>query len=233
MSNQSMSRLASSAPSWAAVLAGELRAPYFAKLEEFIAGERSKHEVFPPDDEVFAAFDHTAFERVRVLLLGQDPYHDDGQAHGLCFSVRRGVPLPPSLRNVYKELGSDLGVSTPEHGCLTGWAERGVLLLNTVLTVRAHEPNSHRKRGWEKFTDRVIELLAAREDPLVFMLWGKPAQQKIPLIEKHGGRHEIILSAHPSPLSAKSGFFGSKPFSRANAALERWGKPPIDWTLPS
>jgi uracil-DNA glycosylase len=231
MSEELVSRFTSSAPSWAALLADELRAPYFAKLQKFAAAERASHDVFPPADEVFAAFEHTPFESVRVLLLGQDPYHDDGQAHGLCFSVRRGVPLPPSLKNIYKELATDVGVQAPEHGCLTRWAERGVLLLNTVLTVRAHEPNSHRKKGWETFTDRVIEVLAAREDPLVFLLWGKPAQQKIPLIEKHGGRHEIILSAHPSPLSAKSGFFGSKPFSNTNEALARWGKPPIDWNI--
>jgi uracil-DNA glycosylase len=221
----------STAPSWAAVLGDELLAPYFAKLQSFVAAERAKHQVFPPEAEVFAAFEHTPFDQVRVLLLGQDPYHDDGQAHGLCFSVRGGVALPPSLRNVYKELNVDLGITTPDHGSLTSWADRGVMLLNAVLTVRAHEPNSHRKKGWETFTDRVIEVLAAREDPLVFMLWGKPAQQKLPLIERHKGRHEIILSAHPSPLSAKSGFFGSKPFSQANAALARWGKPPIDWSL--
>ena len=224
-------RLSKCAPSWAAVLADELHAPYFTKLEAFVAAERAKHDVFPPEAEVFAAFEHTPFEQVRVLLLGQDPYHDDGQAHGLCFSVRRGVALPPSLRNIYKELTADVGVTPRDHGSLTSWAKRGVMLLNTVLTVRAHEPNSHRKKGWETFTDRVIEVLAARQDPLVFMLWGKPAQQKMPLIERHGTRHEIILSAHPSPLSAKAGFFGSKPFSKANAALARWDKPPIDWTL--
>jgi uracil-DNA glycosylase len=222
---------ASTAPSWAAVLGDELRAPYFTKLQAFVAAERAKHDVFPAEADVFAAFRHTPFDQVRVLLLGQDPYHDDGQAHGLCFSVGRGVAIPPSLRNIHKELGTDLGLSTPDHGSLTSWAERGVMMLNAVLTVRAHEPNSHRKKGWETFTDRVIEVLAAREDPLVFMLWGKPAQQKIPLIERCGGRHEIILSAHPSPLSAKSGFFGSKPFSKANAALARWDKPPIDWSL--
>ena len=219
------------APSWAAVLADELRAPYFEKLQEFVAADRAQHDVYPPAHEVFAAFEHTPFDKVRVLLLGQDPYHDDDQAHGLCFSVRVGVSLPPSLRNIYKELGTDVGAKAPDHGHLTSWAERGVLLLNTVLTVRAHTPNSHRKHGWETFTDRVIEALAAREDPLVFLLWGKPAQQKIPLIEKHGGRHEIILSAHPSPLSAKAGFFGSKPFSKTNEALARFGKPPIDWQI--
>jgi uracil-DNA glycosylase len=231
MSDELAQQFESAAPSWAAVLGDELRAPYFTKLQAFVKAERAKHDVFPPEAEVFAAFEHTPFDQVRVLLLGQDPYHDDGQAHGLCFSVRRGVALPPSLRNVYKELATDVGVTPPDHGELTGWADRGVMLLNTVLTVRAHEPNSHRKKGWETFTDRVIEALAARQDPLVFMLWGKPAQAKVPLIERHGGRHEIILSAHPSPLSAKSGFFGSQPFSKVNAALSRWDKAPIDWRL--
>jgi uracil-DNA glycosylase len=225
------SLLSSRAPSWTAVLGDQLRAPYFSKLEAFVAAERAKHDVFPPEAEVFAAFEHTPFDQVRVLLLGQDPYHDDGQAHGLCFSVRRGVALPPSLRNIYKEFSTDVGGTPPDHGCLTSWTEQGVMLLNTVLTVRAHEPNSHRKKGWETFTDHVIEVLAAREDPLVFVLWGKPAQQKIPLIERHAGRHEVIVSAHPSPLSAKTGFFGSKPFSKVNDALTRWGKPPIDWEL--
>lgn len=231
MTEEFVHLLSSAAPSWAAALGDQLRAPYCSKLQTFVAGERAKHEVFPPASEVFAAFEHTPFDKVRVLLLGQDPYHDNDQAHGLCFSVRRGIPLPPSLKNIYKELAADVGISTPDHGCLTSWAQRGVMLLNAVLTVRAHEANSHRKRGWETFTDAVIEVLAAREDPLVFLLWGKPAQQKIPLIEKHGGRHEIILSAHPSPLSAKAGFFGSKPFSKTNAALQRWGKPPIDWSI--
>jgi uracil-DNA glycosylase len=168
-----------------------------------------------------------------VLLVGQDPYHDDGQAHGLCFSVRRGVKLPPSLRNIYKEIESDVGVKMPKHGCLEAWADRGVLLLNTVLTVRAHEANSHRKKGWEVFTDRVIAVVAEREDPVVFVLWGKPAQSKLALIEKCGtGRHAIVMAAHPSPLSANAGFFGSQCFSKINAALAGFGKPPIDWSLP-
>ncbi|PRP92401.1 Uracil-DNA glycosylase [Enhygromyxa salina] len=218
-------------PSWESVLGDELGAPYFRKLEDFVAKDRAAAEVFPPPQEVFAAFEHTPFDEVRVLILGQDPYHDNDQAHGLCFSVRRGVKVPPSLRNIYKELESDVGVTGPEHGFLEAWAGRGVLLLNTVLTVRAHKANSHRKKGWETFTDRVIEALAAREDPLVFVLWGKPAQKKIPLIEKHGDHHEILAAAHPSPLSARNGFFGSKPFSGVNAALERWGKPAIDWSL--
>jgi uracil-DNA glycosylase len=218
--------------SWRAQLADELAKPYFRKLETFVANERATAQVFPPADEVFAAFEHTPFESVRVMILGQDPYHDDNQAHGLAFSVRRGVKLPPSLRNIYKELDADLGVAAPSHGCLQAWADRGVMLLNTVLTVRAHQANSHRKKGWESFTDRVIEVLAARKDPLVFVLWGKPAQKKLPLIDRYDGHHAAVLGAHPSPLSANNGFFGSKPFSRVNAALTGWGKPPIDWSLP-
>ena len=230
--NPSLSDAFAELPScWQAVLGDELEKPYFGKLAEFVAKERGEHEVFPPCDEVFAAFQHTPFRQVRVLLLGQDPYHDNNQAHGLCFSVRKGVKIPPSLRNIYKELRADLGVEPPDHGFLEAWADRGVMLLNTVLTVRAHKANSHRKKGWEVFTNRVIEVLAAREDPLVFVLWGKPAQKKIPLIEAGGGRHEILTAAHPSPLSAKSGFFGTRPFSSINAALERFGNQPIDWSL--
>ena len=217
--------------SWAEVLGDELDKPYFTKLRAFVAKERKSEEVFPPADEVFAAFEATPFDQVRVMILGQDPYHDNDQAHGLCFSVREGVKIPPSLRNIYKELKSDVGVDAPDHGYLGAWAERGVMLLNTVLTVRAHKANSHRKKGWETFTDRVIEVLAAREDPLVFVLWGKPAQKKIKLIEAQGDHHTILEAAHPSPLSAKSGFFGSKPFSQVNAALEGWGHEPIDWSL--
>jgi uracil-DNA glycosylase len=218
-------------PSWKSQLVAELDKPYFRKLQEFVAKEREQHEVYPPPDEVFAALEHTPFEQVRVLLLGQDPYHDANQAQGLCFSVRPGIKLPPSLRNIYKELEADLGLGCPEHGSLMCWADRGVLLLNAVLTVRAHQPNSHQKKGWEQFTDKIIEALAAREQPLVFVLWGKPAQKKIPLIEAQGGHHEIICAAHPSPLSAKTGFFGSKPFSKVNEALERRGLPPIDWSI--
>ena len=218
-------------PSWQAVLGDELDKPYFRKLEAFVAKARATQEVFPPADEVFAAFEHTPFNSVRVMILGQDPYHDNNQAHGLCFSVRRGIKIPPSLRNLYKELESDIGVKPPDHGCLQAWADRGVMLLNTVLTVQAHKANSHRKQGWEKFSDRVIEVLAAREDPLVFVLWGKPAQKKLPLIERHGAHHEILVAAHPSPLSARNGFFGSKPFSKVNAALAGWGNPPIDWSV--
>lgn len=218
---------------WAEQLGDELDKPYFVKLRAFVAAERAKHDVFPPAAEVFAALEHTPYARVRVLLVGQDPYHDDGQAHGLCFSVRRGVKLPPSLRNIYKEIEADVGVKMPKHGYLEAWADRGVLLLNTVLTVRAHEANSHRKKGWEVFTDRVITVVAEREEPVVFVLWGKPAQAKLALIEKVGaGRHAIVMAAHPSPLSANAGFFGSQCFSSINAALRGFGKPPIDWSLP-
>lgn len=219
--------------SWRAVLADELDKPYFAELQAFVAAEREQHEVFPPEAEVFSALAHTPFDAVRVVILGQDPYHDNDQAHGLCFSVRRGVKIPPSLRNIYKELKADVGVEPPSHGFLEAWADRGVLLLNTVLTVRAHKANSHRKRGWETFTDAIIEACAQRAAPMVFVLWGKPAQKKTKLIERHGeGRHAILSAAHPSPLSARNGFFDSKPFSQVNAQLARWGADPIDWSLP-
>lgn len=219
--------------SWAKRLGDETDKPYFDKLRSFVAAERAEHDVFPPAAEVFAAFEHTPYDAVRVLLVGQDPYHDDDQAHGLCFSVRRGIKLPPSLRNIYKELESDLGLKMPKHGFLQPWADRGVLMLNTVLTVRAHEANSHRKKGWETFTDRVIGLVAEREQPLVFVLWGKPAQAKLKIIDKlGGGRHAVVQAAHPSPLSANAGFFGSKCFSQINAALVGFGQPAIDWSLP-
>ena len=180
-----------------------------------------------------ATAERPPYDAVRVLLVGQDPYHDDDQAHGLCFSVRRGIKLPPSLRNIYKELESDLDLEMPKHGFLQPWADRGVLMLNTVLTVRAHEANSHRKKGWETFTDRVIALVAEREQPVVFVLWGKPAQAKLKIIDKlGGGRHAVVQAAHPSPLSANAGFFGSKCFSQINAALVGFGQPAIDWSLP-
>ena len=221
-------------PGWQAALEPELDKPYFAKLEAYVAAEREAHEVFPPPEEVFAALAHTPFDEVRVLLLGQDPYHDNDQAHGLCFSVRRGIKIPPSLRNIYKERETDLGLPPPDHGNLEAWATRGVLMLNTVLTVRAHKANSHRKKGWETFTDAVIAALAAREQPLVFLLWGKPAQKKTKLIEGAGaGQHTILAAAHPSPLSARNGFFGSAPFSTINTALERFGDATIDWSLPA
>ena len=216
-------------PSWMSIIGAELTKPYFRELQEFLETERSQHQVFPPSDQVFAAFEFTPYESVRVVLLGQDPYHDDGQAHGLCFSVQPGVKLPASLRNIFKELKTDLGIDAPAHGCLTAWAKQGVLMLNTVLTVRAHEANSHRGKGWEKFTDAVIARLSERAEPLIFVLWGKPAQTKKAVIDS---RHTILEAAHPSPLSAHGGFFGSKPFSTINAALTARGDAAIDWRIP-
>jgi uracil-DNA glycosylase len=215
--------------SWAPVLAAETEQPYFADLEAFLKTERAEHQVFPPEDEVFAALEATPYDDVKVVLIGQDPYHDDGQAHGMCFSVRPGVRIPPSLRNMYKELETDLGVTPVKHGYLKAWADQGVLLLNTVLTVRAHEPASHKDRGWEKFTDAIIKDVSARQKPAVFVLWGAHAKKKAKLIDT--SRHAIVQGAHPSPLSAKL-FFGSKPFSAVNEALAGFGQEPIDWQLP-
>ena len=214
---------------WRAALADEFDKPYFAQLRQFVAKERAEHAVFPPEPDVFNALKFTPYEEVNVLLLGQDPYHDDGQAHGLCFSVRPGVKKPPSLVNMFKELRDDLGCTIPNHGCLEGWAREGVLLLNAVLTVRAHEPNSHKDRGWETFTDAVIRAVNDRSSPVVFVLWGAYAQKKEKLID--GGRHTVLKAAHPSPLSAKK-FLGSRPYSAINDALSRRGKPPVDWQLP-
>ena len=215
-------------PCWKSALKDEFASSYFQELSEFVAAERSQYEVFPPEEDVFNAFRLTPLSKVRVVILGQDPYHDVGQAHGLCFSVQPGVKLPPSLRNIYKELESDLGHEPASHGCLTSWAEQGVLLLNTVLTVRAHEANSHQKKGWETFTDSVLKIV--NEQPsVVFVLWGKPAQKKRSLIDD---RHLVIESAHPSPLSARRGFFGSRPFSLINERLQASGQPAITWELP-
>jgi uracil-DNA glycosylase len=216
-------------PSWKKVLASELKEPYFKELSEFVDGERAKHTVFPPESDVFSALKLTPYDQMNVLLLGQDPYHDDGQAHGLCFSVRPGVRPPPSLVNMFKELHNELGCKIPNNGFLEPWAKQGVLMLNAVLTVRAHEPNSHKDRGWEKFTDAVIRAADAKESPVVFVLWGAYAQKKEKLID--ASRHRIVKNAHPSPLSAKK-FFGSKPFSSINNALKELGKPPINWQIP-
>ena len=215
--------------SWAGVLKDELNAPYFAELRAFVEAEREQHQVFPPPQDVFNAFKMTPYDQVRVLLLGQDPYHDDGQAHGLCFSVQPGIKPPPSLANMYKELKNDLGCDIPQHGNLVAWAEQGVLLLNTVLTVRAHKANSHRRKGWERFTDAVIRQVNAQQSHIVFVLWGNPAKKKADLIDTD--RHTIVQAAHPSPLSARNGFFGTKPFSAINAALEESGQGPINWCI--
>jgi uracil-DNA glycosylase len=214
---------------WRKALASATSAPGYADLVRFVDEERASHSVYPPAADVFRALEMTRFEDVRVVLLGQDPYHDEGQAHGLSFSVRRGVRPPPSLVNVFRELEGDLALPRPEHGDLSAWAERGVLLLNTVLTVRAHEPGSHQKRGWESFTDAVIDELSARDRPMVFLLWGSNALRKQARIDR--ARHAILGSAHPSPLSAHRGFLGSRPFSGVNRELERLGQPPIDWSL--
>jgi uracil-DNA glycosylase len=215
---------------WREVLGPETEKPYFEALTAFVAEERARHTVFPPEGEVFSALRLTPFAKTKVLILGQDPYHDNNQAHGLAFSVRPGVPPPPSLVNIFKELKSDVGLRIPNNGYLAPWAEQGVLLLNAVLTVRAHEPNSHKNKGWEKFTDAAIRALGQRDDPVVFVLWGGYARKKVKLLDVE--KHVILESAHPSPLSARSGFFGSKPFSRINAALREMGKGEVDWALP-
>ena len=214
---------------WQPVLASETEQPYFQKLEAFLADERATHTVFPPENDVFAALELTSYAQANVLILGQDPYHGAGQAHGLAFSVQADLALPPSLANLFKELKSDLGITPPTSGYLMPWAKQGVLLLNTVLTVRAHEANSHKGRGWERFTDAIIRALNAKREPVIFVLWGNNAQKKLALID--ATRHTVIQSAHPSPLSARNGFFGSRPFSRINAALHESGKPEVDWRL--
>ena len=214
---------------WNPILKAELEQSYWSELQAFVRDEREHHQVFPPADEVFAALHKTPYADVLVLILGQDPYHGQGQAHGLCFSVKRPVPPPPSLANIFKELKSDLDLDPPKHGDLSAWADQGVLLLNSVLTVRAHSAASHANKGWETFTDQVIRAVNAKPEPVVFLLWGSYARKKKDLIDT--ARHTVIESAHPSPLSARNGFFGSRPFSRTNEALERRGRPPINWRL--
>ena len=214
---------------WNPLLRGEFAKPYWTELQRFVAEERAAGPVHPPHDRVFAALHLTPYAATRVLILGQDPYHGPGQAHGLCFSVERGVPAPPSLQNILKELHDDLGCPVPDHGCLESWARNGVLLLNAVLTVRSRAAASHAGKGWETFTDEVIRVLSAKQERVVFILWGGYARKKKALIDR--SRHVVIESAHPSPLSARNGFFGSKPFSRANAALAEAGLPPVEWCL--
>jgi len=214
---------------WNPLLRGEFEKPYWNDLQRFVAAERARDHVYPDHDDVFAALHLTPYAETRVLILGQDPYHGPGQAHGLCFSVRRGVPPRPSLVNILKELHTDLGCPIPDHGCLDSWARHGVLLLNAVLTVRARTAASHAGKGWEQFTDEVIRAVNAKDHRVVFILWGGYARKKKALIDTT--RHVVIESAHPSPLSAHNGFFGSRPFSRANAALVDAGLPPIEWCL--
>jgi uracil-DNA glycosylase len=216
--------------SWQPLLGDETEKSYFRQLLAFLETERATKKVFPPPDDVFRALELTPPATVKVVLLGQDPYHDDGQAHGLCFSVRSPTRPPPSLKNIFRELKTDLGIEPPEHGDLSAWARQGVLLLNTVLTVTAHEPASHKNRGWERFTDAVIGRVNDTERPIVFCLWGAHAQKKAKLVDR--SRHVLVECAHPSPLSAKK-FFGSKPFSAINTALVAAGRAPIDWSLPS
>ena len=216
---------------WQPILADEITKPYFQQLQAFVAEERSRHKVFPPEGDVFNALRYTPYDQANVFILGQDPYHDDNQAHGLAFSVRPGIKPPPSLVNMLSELRSDLGCTVPNNGYLVPWAEQGVLLLNAVLTVRAHQPNSHKDKGWEHFTDAVIRKVNEKTEQVVFILWGAYAQKKAKLIDT--SRHIIIQSAHPSPLSARNGFFGSKPYSKTNAALKAAGKPEINWQLPN
>lgn len=214
---------------WEPILKAEFNKPYFIQMGEFLAKEYAEQVVYPGKAEIFNALNMTSFEDVKVVILGQDPYHGPNQAHGLSFSVQPGVKIPPSLRNIYQELHSDLGLLIPNHGHLVKWAEQGVLMLNTVLTVRAGEANSHQGIGWEQFTERVIESLNEKSDPVVYFLWGASAQKKERLIDT--SKHLVIKSPHPSPLSSYRGFFGSKPFSQANQHLEQAGLKPIDWQI--
>ena len=223
-------------PSWLEPLRGEFADPYMANLRAFLVAEKEAGKaIFPKGSEWFRALDLTPLDQVRVVILGQDPYHGPGQAHGLCFSVRPGTRTPPSLVNIYKEMHADLGIPPARHGFLEHWAEQGVLLLNSVLTVQMGNAASHQGRGWERFTDAVIRLVNARQQPTVFMLWGAYAQKKAAFVDSvdRGGRHLVIKSAHPSPLSAHNGFLGSRPFSKANDFLASRGEKPIDWALPS
>lgn len=216
--------------SWQDILKDEFEKPYYLNLHNFLKEEYSNQKIHPDMYHIFEALEETPFEQVKVVILGQDPYHGPHQAHGLSFSVQPGVKVPPSLKNVYKELQSDLGFSPVNHGYLISWAQQGVLLLNTILTVREGQAFSHRGKGWEILTDTIIQKLNNRKDPVIFILWGKPAQQKKTMIDT--SRHVVLCAPHPSPLSAHRGFFGSKPFSKTNEALLAMEKAPIDWRLP-
>lgn len=214
---------------WHDILKSEFSAPYFDTLLQFVESEYQTHTIYPPKNDIFSAFNHTAFAQTKVIILGQDPYHGENQAHGLSFSVPEGQKIPPSLQNIFKELCTDIGCPMPSHGNLTKWADQGVLLLNTVMTVRAHEANSHKGKGWEPFTDAVIQKLDADPRPKVFVLWGGPAHKKTHLL--CNPNHLILTAPHPSPLSVYRGFYGSQPFSKINAFLAQKGITPIDWTL--
>ncbi|TVQ12186.1 MAG: uracil-DNA glycosylase [Bacteroidetes bacterium] len=216
---------------WKEVLKEEFEKPYFPVLKEFLIKERANNVVYPPGPQIFAAFNHTPFKEAKVVILGQDPYHGPGQAHGLCFSVPAGIAPPPSLINIFKELKSDLGIPFPGHGNLEKWAKQGILLLNATLTVRANNAGSHQKKGWETFTDRAIELLSQKRKNLVFILWGNYAIKKTALID--ASKHLVLTSVHPSPLSASRGFFGCRHFSKTNEYLSQNSKKPIDWNLNS
>jgi uracil-DNA glycosylase len=214
---------------WLEVLRPEFDKPYFNELKSFLLEEKRLYRVYPPGNRIFAAFDHTPFSKVKVVILGQDPYHGDGQAHGLCFSVPDGIALPPSLQNIYRELNTDLGIPVPKSGNLEKWAHQGVLLLNATLTVRANQAGSHQRRGWENFTDEVIRQLSERCSGLVFILWGSYAQAKETMIDT--SKHFVLKSVHPSPLSVYRGFFGCHHFSKTNELLVNTGKEPINWNL--
>jgi uracil-DNA glycosylase len=220
--------------SWLDLLTEEFQKPYMKQLQNFLAQERaSGKEIYPPFGQIFNAFCYTPFEEVKVVIMGQDPYHGPGQAHGLSFSVPMGVPQPPSLQNIFKELKNDLRVEAPMHGCLVDWARQGVLLLNATLTVRANEPKSHYGRGWEQFTDRIVQLLCERSDPIAFLLWGRVALEKFQHVggEQKGAHHLVLTAPHPSPFSAHSGFLGCRHFSQVNEFLTKIGKKPIDWAI--
>lgn len=220
--------------SWQAVLQDELSQPYMGALAAFLAKERAlPAPIYPPKELVFNAFLQTPYNKVKVLIMGQDPYHGPGQAHGLCFSVPKGVPQPPSLQNIIKELAADVNIAPPSHGCLLSWAQHGVMLLNATLSVRQGEPLSHHGKGWERFTDAVIFKLCQRKEPLIFLLWGKSAQEKCRRVQDltNGSRHTVLMAAHPSPLSAHQGFLGCKHFSKVNEILLKQGDLPIDWSI--
>lgn len=218
--------------SWQEVLKDEWSKPYLADLASFIAKERGEGDVYPAKKDVFNAFEKTPYDKVKVVIIGQDPYHGEGQAHGLSFSVRPGIKFPPSLKNIFKELQDDLGIQAPAHGTLESWANQGVLMLNAVLTVKANQPRSHHGQGWEIFTDRVVATLAARKDPVIFVLWGRDAREKCKIIgEKEKTHHFFLETTHPSPYSVHSGFFGCRHFSKINELLKKQGKTPIDWEI--